>query len=168
MTTYVALLRAIGPVTHAKMPLKDLTRKIGEDAINVVSTGNIIFASEKSEAEVKHEVAAAVASFGLDCEVFIRTRRQIQMLVGSTPFAEARAHHPNGVGVCFFHKTPKWPDAYLHYTGPEKLAMFSNHLIVDYGGPVTGTKLTIEKTVGARMTQRNWSTVLRVAEKMGL
>ena len=168
MTVYVALLRAIGPVTHAKMPLKELAKRIGEDAINVVSTGNIIFASEKSEAEVEREVTTAVKSFELDSEVFIRTRRQIQMLVNEAPFPEAQTHHPNGLGVCFFHKTSKWPAAYVTFAGPEKLKTFSNHLIVDYGGPVTGTKLTIEKTVGARMTQRNWSTVLRVAEKMGL
>ena len=31
-----------------------------------------------------------------------------------------------------------------------------------------GSRLTIEKTTGARMTQRNWSSVLRLASKLGL
>jgi hypothetical protein len=46
--------------------------------------------------------------------------------------------------------------------------MFSNHLIVDYGGQITGSRLTIEKTTGARMTQRNWSSVLRLATQLGI
>jgi hypothetical protein len=39
----------------------------------------------------------------------------------------------------------------------------SNHLIVDYGDQISVSRLTIEKTVGARMTQRNWSSVLKIA-----
>jgi len=46
--------------------------------------------------------------------------------------------------------------------------MFSNHLVVDYRGKTTGSRLTVEKTTGARMTQRNWSSVLRIATRFGI
>jgi len=167
MTRYVALLRAIGPATHAKMPLGELAKRVGGDAINVGNTGNIVFSSSGSAAEARAQVGAAVRSFGLDCDVFIRTRRQIQMLIGKSPFPDAQQQWPSALCVCFFHKAPHWPDTYRRYTGPEQLMIFSDHLIVDYRGKITGSRLTIEKTTGGRMTQRNWSSVLRIAEKLG-
>jgi uncharacterized protein (DUF1697 family) len=168
MTRYVALLRGIGPVTHAKMPLRVLVERLGGDALNVGNTGNIVFTSDAGAAEARATAARAVQSFGIASEVFIRTRRQIQMLIGLSPFPEAQEQWPSALGVCFFHKAPDWPAAYRDYRGPERLMMFSNHLIVDYGGRITGSNLMIEKATGARMTQRNWSSVLRIADKLGL
>jgi uncharacterized protein (DUF1697 family) len=172
MTQYVALLRNIGPVTHAKMALSTLAERCAaaglNDVVNVGNTGNLVFASEQSQAAVETIVGEAVKSFGVGSEVFTRTRRQIQMLVSLAPFADAATDHPARLGVCFFHKDPRWPESYRKYAGPEQLQMFSNHLIVDYGGQISVSRLTIEKSVGARMTQRNWSSVLRIAEKLGL
>jgi uncharacterized protein (DUF1697 family) len=172
MTHYVALLRGIGPATHVRMALGDLAARCAAagltDVVNVGNTGNLLFASEQPQAAVEAIVTQAVKSFGLGNEVFTRTLRQIQMLVGLAPFPEAAADHPARLGVCFFHKDPRWPKEYSSYAGPEQLKMFSNHLIVDYGAKISASKLTIEKGVGARMTQRNWSTVLRVAEKLGV
>jgi uncharacterized protein (DUF1697 family) len=171
MTRYVALLRAIGPATHARMPLGELAAlcvEAGlEEVVNLGNTGNLLFTSGQSQAAVEASVTQAVKSFGLGNEVFTRTQRQIQMLVGLSPFAEAAADHPERLGVCFFHKDPRWPTEYQRYAGPEQLRMFSNHLIVDYRAGISVSRLSIEKTVGARMTQRNWSTVLRIAGKLG-
>lgn len=168
MTRYVALLRGIGPITHAKMRLSALAEKIGGDAASIGNTGNIVLSSAGDETEVAQQVAAAIQGFGLEVEVFARTRRQIQMLVSASPFPDAQVKHPAALGVCFFHKTPTWPAVYRDYAGPERLSMFSNHLIVDYDGRITGSRLTVEKTVGARMTQRNWSSVLRIARALDI
>jgi uncharacterized protein (DUF1697 family) len=159
VTRYVVLLRAVGPVTHARMKLRALAEELGA----VGNTGNLILASDDGADAVARRVSAAVEGFGLSLDVFIRTRRQLQMLVNLSPFLEAQSLYPEALGVCFFGKTPRWPEAYLAYPGPEQLTMFSNHLVVDYKGRATGSRLRIEKTVGARMTQRNWSTVLRLA-----
>jgi len=167
MTGYVALLRGIGPATHPKMPLGKLAEVCVasglDDVIVVGSTGNLVFSSAEPQAAVEALVTQSVKSFGLASEVFTRTARQIQMLVRLAPFPEAAASHPSRLGVCFFHKDPRWPEGYFGYTGPERLKMFSNHLIVDYGAQISVSRLTIEKTVGARMTQRNWTSVLRIA-----
>ncbi|HWA18679.1 MAG TPA: DUF1697 domain-containing protein [Devosia sp.] len=168
MIRYVALLRGIGPVTHAKMRLKDLAEAIGGDAVSIGNTGNIVLSSDAGEHAVAAQVSAAVKGYGLEIDTFIRTRRQMQMLINASPFPDAQHKHPAALGVCFFHKPPKWPEAYLAYAGPERLCMFSNHLIVDYRGQITGSRLTIEKTIGARMTQRNWSSVLRIAKALDL
>jgi uncharacterized protein (DUF1697 family) len=168
VTRYVALLRAIGPVTHARMRLAVLAEAIGGDAVSIGNTGNIVLSTEADETAAAERVRTAIKGFGLELDVFIRTRRQIQMLVNQSPFPEAQSKHPAALGICFFHKTPTWPAAYRRYPGPERLSMFSNHLLVDYGGRTTGSRLTIERTVGARMTQRNWSSVLRIARALDI
>jgi uncharacterized protein (DUF1697 family) len=172
VTRYVALLRNIGPVTHGKMPLGKLAEVCAanglSDVVNIGNTGNLVFASERSQAEVEAVVTEAVKSFGVDSEVFTRTRRQVQMLLNLAPFPEAAADHPSGLAVSFFHKSPAWPQALADYSGPERRLTFSNHLIVDYGQIVSGSRLLIEKLVGARMTQRNWGTILRIARKLEL
>ena len=170
MTAYVALLRGIGPATHGKMPLgalRDECEAAGlEDVSSVGNTGNLVFRSAQSQAAVEAMVTEAVKSFGLGCEVFTRTLRQIQMLVNLAPFPDAAVERPAKLGVCFFHKDPRWPKQYLDYPGKERLQMFSNHLIVDYGAQISASPLTVERTVGARMTQRNWTSVLRIADRL--
>jgi len=109
-------------------------------------------------------VTEAVTSFGLGSEVFTRTERQLAKLLELAPFPDAAAERPGRLGVCFFHKDPSWPKQYFDYKGPERMAMISNHLVVDYGGQISVSRLTIEKTVGARMTQRNWSSILRIVD----
>jgi uncharacterized protein (DUF1697 family) len=167
MTRYVALLRGIGPVTHAKMPLAELALACGKaglaDVVNVGNTGNLVLASEKPQAEVERIVADAVKGFGLGNEVFTRTERQLRKLLDLAPFPDAAAERPSKLGICFFHKDPTWPAQYLRYRGPERMLTLSNHLIVDYGDQIAVSRLTIEKTVGVRMTQRNWSSVLKIA-----
>lgn len=170
MTRYVALLRGIGPATHAKMPLGELAHSCGkaglQDVANIGNTGNLVLSSNKPQAEVERIVTDAVKSFGLGTEVFTRTERQLDKLIAFAPFPDAAAARPARLGVCFFHKDPTWPAAYFRYAGPERMLTLSNHLIVDYGEQISVSRLTIEKTVGARMTQRNWSSVLRVAAAM--
>ena len=170
MTAFVALLRGIGPVTHKAMPLGQVAAACGKaglsDVASIGNTGNLVFRSGESQAGVEALVTEIVKSFGLTVEVFTRTARQVQMVVGAAPFPDAAEGWPSRLGVCFFHKDPSWPKAYLSYAGPERMRMFSNHLIVDYGAQISLSKLTIEKTVGARMTQRNWNSVRQIAERL--
>ncbi|MEO7222503.1 MAG: DUF1697 domain-containing protein, partial [Devosia sp.] len=108
MTVYVALLRAIGPLSHAIMrpaALRDKAEEAGfDDPVNYLATGNLIFGSSKSAAVVKKEITALVEGFGLTTsEVFIATRAEIKRVVDADPFPEACKDHPASVGVCFFH-----------------------------------------------------------------
>lgn len=171
MTVYVALLRAIGPVSHAIMrpgALRDRAEKAGfTDPVNFLATGNLIFGSPKSVAIVKNEITALVEGFGLKTsEVFIATRKQIKAIVDADPFPEATKDHPTSVGVCFFHKTMDWPDALLDPRSPEKVAAVGSAVVIDYGKGITASKLNVEKLTGERMTQRNWNTVLGIWKRM--
>ncbi len=170
MTVYAALLRAIGPASHAKMrpsALRDRAEEAGfERPVNYLATGNLIFGSAKSKAEVRREIAALVEGFGLTSEVFIVTLPQMRSLVAATPLPEATHDRPDRVGVCFFHRTLKWPEALLHPDGPELVVPVGATLVIDYGPGTAASKLRVEKLAGATMTQRNWNTVLGVLERM--
>ena len=173
MTVYVALLRAIGPVSHAKMrpaALRDKAEEAGfTDPVNYLATGNLIFASPKSAAAVRKEITTLVESFGLTTsEVFIATRAEIKRVVEADPFPKATRDHPAQVGVCFFHRALDWPPELLRPEGPETVKAVGSALVIDYGvGAATvPSRLNVEKLAGARMTQRNWNTVLGVWERM--
>lgn len=171
MTVYVALLRAIGPGSHKLMrpaALRDKAEEAGfTDPVNYLATGNLIFGSSKSAAVVKTEITALVESFGLkSSEVFIATRAQIKKIVEADPFPKASKEHPTRLGVCFFHKALKWPDGLMQPAGPEKVESVGSAVVIDYGKGISASKLNVEKLTGAKMTQRNWNTVLGVWERM--
>ena len=171
MTIYVALLRAIGPGSHAIMrpsALRDKAEAAGfTDPVNYIATGNLIFGSDKSVAVVNKEITALVESFGLtSSEVFIATRAQIKKLVEADPFPKAVKDHPARLGVCFFHKAIDWPDALLHPAGPEKVVPLGSALVIDYGPGDGPSKLNIERLAGAKMTQRVWTTILGIWQRM--
>jgi uncharacterized protein (DUF1697 family) len=169
MAVYVALIRAIGPVTHAKMrmgPLRDACLAAGlDDVVTVGNTGNILLRSEQSPAAVQRLLQAAVESFGLANEVFLDTPRRMAAVVAANPFPEAAAERPSEVGVCTFHKAPDWAPISDGYDGPEGLAMIGPHLVVDYAAGISSSRLRIEKRLGATMTMRNWRVFAALAEK---
>jgi uncharacterized protein (DUF1697 family) len=171
MSVYVALLRAIGPVSHAIMrpaALRDKAEDAGfTDPINYLATGNLIFGSSKSAAVVKREITALIEGFGLTTsEVFIVTRPQIEALVEADPFPKATKDRPSRVGVCFFHREMDWPEWLLDPRSPEKVVAIGSAIVVDYGPGDAPSRFNVEKLTGARMTQRNWNTVLGIWQRM--
>ena len=170
MAVFVCLLRAIGPVTHAKMSmaaLREACEAAGlSDVSTVGNTGNLICRSPKSAGAVRVLVQGAVDSFDLGdmCEAFIRTPAQLAQVIAANPFPDAAADHPAQVGVCTFHTAPRWPAAITDHAGPERLATVGAHLVVDYADQAA-SGLRIEKLVGARMTQRNWRVFASLADK---
>jgi len=170
MPAYVALIRAIGPVTHATMSmaaLRDACEDLGlGDVSTVGNTGNIVFRSRKGVSATRALVQGAVRGFDLPAaqEVFVRTPAQMAEVVAANPFPAAVAGHPAALGVCSFHDAPDWAPL-RDWPGPEKLAMIGSHLVVDYRGQITGSKLRIEKLLGTTMTQRNWTVFSGLSEK---
>jgi len=170
MAVFVALIRAIGPVTHAKMgmaALRDACAAAGLDDVSTIgNTGNILLRSDQSATAVRKLVQGVVAGFGLgpNIEVFINTPRKMGVVVAANPFPTAATERPNELGVCTFHKAPDWSPV-RDWPGPEKLAMIGAHLVVEYPKGISGSKLRIEKVLGATMTQRNWTVFAGLADK---
>lgn len=170
MAVYVGLIRAIGPVTHAKMKmgaLREACLAAGlVDVATVGNTGNVIFRHEGHAAAARQSLQAVVDGFGLGPanEVFVRTPDEMAEVVLANPVAEAAAERPSEVGVSSFHETPDWT-LLRGYVGPEEIATVGAHLVVAYPRGISTSKLQIEKTLRARMTQRNWKVFASLAEK---
>ena len=168
MAVFVLLLRAIGPGTHGKMSmaaLREGLQKIGLEDVTVVgNTGNVICRSSKSAATVRREAQTVVDGFGIRSEVFIRTPRQMKMVVWANPFPDAAEDHPAYVGVCSFQKTPGWAGLKA-YKGPMPWTTSGAHLIRDAGDGSAIGGFNVEKVVGATMTERNWRVFANLAEK---
>jgi uncharacterized protein (DUF1697 family) len=169
MAAFVCLLRAIGPVTHAKMSMAALRQGCEVagfgNVATVLATGNLLLTSALPAPKVRAAVQGVVDGFGVDSEVFVRTPRELAEVVASNPFSEAAREHPSAFGVCFFHDMRQWPDWLAGYQGPERLATLDNHLFIDYGDRVLASRLQVEKRIGAKMTLRNWNTTVTLAER---
>ncbi|MBK8084733.1 MAG: DUF1697 domain-containing protein [Devosia sp.] len=161
MAVHVVLIRAIGPVTHAKMRMAALRAALNAaglaDVVTVGNTGNVILRSPKRPAGVRALVEAVVSGFGLGPanEVFVRTPAEMAAVVAADPFPAMAASRPADLGVCSFHAAPDWTPL-GSYDGPEQTAVIGSHLVVAYPDGATASRLAIEKLLGARMTMRNW------------
>jgi len=168
MAVHVALIRAIGPVTHRKMgmaALRAACQEVGLAEVSTVgNTGNLLIRSEMSAAAIRRLVQDAVQRFDLDNEVFVDTPRKMAAVIAANPFPEAVAERPSEVGVCTFHTAPDWAPI-MAYDGPEKRMTVGAHLVVEYPEGITSSRLKVEKLSGVTMTQRNWTVFARLAGK---
>lgn len=169
MANWVALIRAIGPVTHARMKmaaLREACTAAGLAKVETIgNTGNILLASELPRDEVRALVQSVIASFGLDNEVFLRDPGEMAAVVAANPFPDHARDRPAQLGVCSFHRAPDWTPVIRDYDGPERVAVIGTHLVVAYQA-ISGSRLRIEKRLGVTMTMRNWTVFARLAEKV--
>ncbi|KRA45881.1 DUF1697 domain-containing protein [Devosia sp. Root635] len=173
MTSYVILLRAIGPITHKIMSMaqwRDAVAAAGYDAPQTyVATGNMIVGSDKGIVEVTANMNAVVRGLGLGPGnvAVVRKAAALRRLVKANPLPEAAAERPSELTVYFFAGARpdfSWLDS---YKGPERVHIEGTHLFVDYVGRASlSPRLPglIEKRAGT-VTARNWNTVRGLAER---
>ena len=164
MTSYVALLRAVNVGGRApKMDdLKRIAADIGlESPRTFIASGNLLFASDKSEAAVKRELEAALADhMGKPVEAMVRTAREIAHAVEANPFAREA---DNRVAAIFFDEAPaEAAIAGARNVVNERLALGRREIYVHYPDGQGRSKLKLgAKALG---TARNMNTVAKLAE----
>ena len=173
MSTYIVLLRAIGPMTHKIMSMqqwRDGVAAAGYDEPQTyVATGNMIVGSGKGIAEVSRDMNAVVRGLGLGPGnvAVVRKAATLRRLVRTNPFPDAAAERPSELAVYFFAGARpdfSWLDA---YDGPEPWHIAGAHLFVDYDGRISQSPRLaglVEKRSGTG-TARNWNTVKALAER---
>lgn len=172
-STWVVLLRAIGPWTHKIMPMSQwrdaaLAHGFG-DPRTYLASGNMIAEADGDAEAVARRMNALVSGQGLGAAnvAVVRTPAQMRALVDADPFPEASKDHPSQMGVYFFAGDDPDFGWVQDYEGHERLRVTQGHLIVDYKGPISGSpKLPglIEKRSGP-VTARNWNTLRGLAER---
>lgn len=168
---WIALFRAIGAASHKKMSMAQLRAAAMASGFGQVrtllATGNLIFHSIESQAEIRDRLEAIVAAHDLNNEVFLRRPEELEAALVANPFAEAARLRPNHLLVVFHDQVvDKEAVALLEgHRGPERLAANGRELYVDYIKGVGTSKLTanfIARQLGQPGTARNWNTVQKL------
>jgi uncharacterized protein (DUF1697 family) len=172
-STYVILLRAIGPATHKLMTMsrwREAAAAAGFlDPETLVNTGNMLAGYAGTVPSAARAMAAVLQDFGLGANVvpIIRRPRQLRKLIKADPIGHAAQERPSQTGV-FFFAAPQPDFAWLgNYEGPEVVHQVEGHLIVDFMRDVAQSGRLIrliDKHCGVN-TARNWNSVRRIAER---
>jgi uncharacterized protein (DUF1697 family) len=94
MPVFIALLRAVNVGGMGKLPMKDLKilcERLGfADVRTYIASGNVIFESVKSEAQVKAALEARLKAYaGKPVGVAVRTAKQLKKILAANPFPKA-------------------------------------------------------------------------------
>jgi len=171
-STYVILLRAIGPATHGLMSMaqwREAAERAGFEAPEtLVNTGNMVAGFAGSPRAAQEAMAGVLRGFGLPPGVIPVLRRPavLHRLVQADPVAEAAAQRPNQTGVYFFAGRPDFGWLAQH-EGPETIHVVEGHLVVDFTRDVARSARLIrqiDRHCGPN-TARNWNTLRRLADR---
>lgn len=162
---YVALLRAVNVGGTGKLPmgdLKALCERAGFAGVRTyIASGNVVFASPMSEAEVKSALEAALLAYaGKPVGVLVRTAAEMAAVVAGNPFPGASP----STTVAIFLDGPPPPDAEERATGrvDEEIRLGTREIYVHYGEGMGRSRLKIP--AAASGTARNINTIARLAE----
>ena len=165
MTGYVALLRAVNVGGTGKLPMTDLKAMCEQAGFEQVRTyiasGNVVFESSRSEAQVKAALETALHTYaGKPVGVCVRTAAEIVAVRDDDPFPEA----PRNRTVAIFLDAPPPPDALDHAAGVqgEVMALGLREIYVLYDEGMGTSKLRIPAAKTG--TARNLNTVAKLAE----
>ena len=146
MAAYVALLRAVNVGGTGKLPmsdLKELSEKAGCSNVRTyIASGNVVFASRLSEAEVKAALESALeAHAGRPVGVLVRTAAEMEDVLASNPFPDASPSKT----VAIFLDEPPPRDALERATGraDEEVRLGRREIYVHYGDGMGRSRLKI-------------------------
>jgi uncharacterized protein (DUF1697 family) len=175
MTSRIGLLRAVNLGSHNKVSMADLRAMMTAlglaDPQTLLQSGNIVFRSDSSPAELEVQLEkAARKRLGLQTEFFVRTAKEWCTIIDGNPFPkEAKADPSHLLAVVLKDDVDAASVAALQQaiTGREVVRAKGRCLYVVYRDGIGRSRLTsalIEKRLGTRGTGRNWNTVLKLDE----
>ena len=170
--TYAALLRAVNLGSRNKVSmaeLRSLLEDLGaEDVATYVQSGNVVFKSTDSGAELAKAIERELKSrLGLDLTVLLRTKAQLARLIDANPFG---GREPTKLYVTFLAETP--PRARVASLDPDvggsdEFRVSGREVYLRFPNGYGRSKLNnayFEKQLGVRATTRNWKTVTTLAD----
>ncbi len=164
MTVYVALLRAVnvGGRKLVMADLKAIAEELGfEKPRTFIASGNLLFASGKSEAEVARLLEERLRKhMGAEVPVMVRTAAEMAAVVRANPFS---GEPPARVAAIFLESAPP-KDSIEQARGiaDEELALGRREIYVHYPGGMGRSKLRLRARAAG--TARNMNSVARLAQ----
>jgi uncharacterized protein (DUF1697 family) len=171
--TYVALLRGINLGSRNKVSMADLRTLVvtigGEDVVTYVQSGNVVFKSDSDSTELIRALEDAISrELGLTVTVLLRTKQQVNSILGANPFAGGR--EPRALHVTFLADTPepaRVRELEKRSFDPDEFRVDGAHVYLSCPKGYGRTKLNnafFEKHLGVAATTRNWNTVTKLVE----
>ncbi len=165
MASFVALLRAVNVGGTGKLPMSELKVMCEELSFTSVRTyiasGNVVFASRKSEAAIKSALEKRLAAYaGKPVGVLVRSAAEMAEVSAKNPFPKAA---PNRTMAIFLDEAPP-KDAIATVRGRknEEIRLGKREIYVHYGEGMGQSKLVIPAAKTG--TARNMNTVATLAE----
>jgi uncharacterized protein (DUF1697 family) len=160
MTNFIALLRAVnvgGTGKLAMSDLRDIVQKAGLGlARTYIASGNVVFASDKTEAEIKALLEDRLrVHAGKQVGVLVRTADELAAVLADNPFRKAS---PTRTVAIFLDKPPH-AEALAGVTGQdgEQVSVGTREIYVHYRDKMGRSKLRIPGAADG--TARNLNTV---------
>lgn len=165
MTAYVALVRAVNVSGTGKLPKEEL-KAMGEacgfaKVRTFINSGNLLFASDLAEGEVKLRIEERLAAFlGRPVPAFVRNAAEIVEVGNKNPFVDDK---PSQVMAHFIDENPvpSMIDEARDVQG-ERLAIGPRVIYISYGSGIADSKLKMP--ILKRGTARNMNSVGKIAE----
>jgi uncharacterized protein (DUF1697 family) len=165
MASFVALLRAVNVGGTSKLPMSDLKaicEELGFGAIRTyIASGNVVFASRKSEAAVKAALEKRLEAYaGKPVGVLVRTAVEMAQVLADNPFPKAA---PNRTMAVFLDRAPP-ADTLAGVRGQkdEEIRLGRREIYIHYGEGMGKSKLVIAAAKAG--TARNMNTVAVLAK----
>lgn len=163
MPTHIALLRAVNVGGTGKLPMAELRAMAGRiglgDPRTYIASGNLVFTSDRSEADVQRALEAELEAYaGKPVGVLLRTPEAMQAVLDDNPFADAPG---NRCVAIFLDGAP--PDDLmdsLKNRKDEQVAPGRREIYVHYGEGMAGSKLVIPAARSG--TARNLNTIAKL------
>jgi uncharacterized protein (DUF1697 family) len=165
MTAFVALLRAVNVGGTGKLPmseLKAMCEQLGFTTVRTyIASGNVVFASRKSEAAVKAALEKRLAAHaGKAVGVLVRSAAEMAQVLDDNPFPKAA---PNRTMAIFLDDPPpKDTLAAVRGRKDEEIKLGKREIYVHYGEGMGQSKLVIPAAKAG--TARNMNTVATLAK----
>jgi uncharacterized protein (DUF1697 family) len=165
MTAFVALLRAVNVGGTGKLPmseLKAICEALGFTGVRTfIASGNVVFASRKSEAAVKKALEARLEGYaGKSVGVMVRTAAEMAAVLKHNPFPKAAGNRT----VAIFLDAPPPADTLAAVKGrnDEEIGLGVREIYVHYGEGMGQSKLVVPAAKAG--TARNMNTIATLAK----
>jgi len=165
MQSFIALLRAVNVGGTGKLPMADLKimcEAAGFQSVKTyIASGNVVFKSVKSEAQVKAVLEVGLAAYaGKPVGVVVRTAQEMAAVLAANPFKEM----PGNCTLAIFLDEAPPKDAHEKAAGRvrEEIRLGQRELYVYYPDHMGQSKLRIPAAKNG--TGRNMNTVAKLAE----
>ncbi len=172
MTRYALLLRGVNVGKDNALPMADLRGMLEEigcaEVKTYVQSGNAVFDTALRTSELTKAVEAALEDYlGRPIATTLRTRAELEAIVGANPFPDA-AREPSRLCVTFLSHAPtKTELAPLHANdfAPERFHAKGKEIYTWH--PNGQGKSPLAQTLGklrlrGAVTTRNWNTVQKL------